>query len=79
MQSIVPERRPSISAWRSASARSGGFILKRASRLRTASSVSVRWCGVASQVIWTPAALAASTAATDSTAERCWTWIRASS
>ena len=29
MQSIVPSRRPSISAWRSASVRSGGFILKR--------------------------------------------------
>ena len=40
-QSIVPERSPSISAWRSSSERSGGFILKRASRLRTSSSVSV--------------------------------------
>ena len=28
-----------------------GFILNRESRLRTSSSVSVRWCGVASQVI----------------------------
>ncbi len=30
-------------------------------------------------MIRTPAAFAASTATTDSTAERCWTWIRASS
>ena len=49
--SIRPERTASISAWRSSSERSGGFILKRRSRQRTASSVSVRWCGVASQVI----------------------------
>ncbi len=41
-QSMVPSRSPSISAWRSSSVRSGGFILKRESRLRTASSVSVR-------------------------------------
>ena len=77
MQSIAPERSASISAWRSSSVRSGGFILKRESRLRTASSVSVRWCGVASQVIWIPSAFACSTAATDSSAERCWTWMRA--
>ena len=80
MQSIVPSRSPSISAWRSASERSGGFILKRiGSRLRTSSSVRQRWCGVASQLIRTPAALAARTASTDSAAERCWTWIRPSS
>ncbi len=80
MQSIVPSRRPSISAWRSASVRSGGFILNRiASRLRTSSSVMQRWCGVASQLIFTPAARAARTASTDSAAERCWTWMRASS
>ena len=56
MQSIAPDRRPSISASRSRWARSGGFILNRGSRERTASSVSVRWCGVTSAVIWTPAA-----------------------
>ena len=72
-----PSRSPSISAWRSSSERSGGFILKRASRLRTASSVSARWCGVTSQVTGTPACLRRPTASTDSRAERCWTWIRA--
>ena len=34
MQSIVPSRRPSISAWRSASPRSGGFIFSRVSSER---------------------------------------------
>ena len=34
MQSIVPSRRPSISAWRSASVRSGGFIFSRVSSAR---------------------------------------------
>ena len=58
---------PSISAWRSASARSGGFIFSRvSSRSSSASSVSVRWCGDASQVIRTPRALASATASTDS-------------
>ncbi len=77
MHSIVPSRSPSIRAWRSASLRSGGFILKRCgSRLRTSSSVRQRWCGEASQLICTPAALAARTASTDSAAERCWTWMR---
>ena len=80
MHSMVPSRSASISAWRSASQRSGGFILKRrGSRLRTSSSVRQRWCGLASALICTPAALAARTASTDSAAERCWTWIRASS
>ena len=36
MQSIVPSRRPSISAWRSASPRSGGFIFSRVSSARRA-------------------------------------------
>ncbi len=49
-QSIAPERRPAIRAWRSLSARSGGFIFLCVSSVRTASSVSSRWCGVASQV-----------------------------
>ena len=49
MQSIVPLRSASTSAWRSCSVRSGGFILKRLSSVRTTSSVSVRWCGVASR------------------------------
>ena len=50
MQSIVPVRRPSISAWRSSSERSGGFIFSRVSSFSSsASSVSVRWCGLASQ------------------------------
>ena len=47
-----------MSAWRSASVRSGGFIFIRVSRVRTASSVRQRWCGEASQVTWTPRALA---------------------
>ena len=80
MQSIVPSRRPSISARRSSSSRSGGFIFRRvSSRSRTASCVSVRWCGEASAVIRTPRAFASATAATDSRAERCWMWIRPSS
>ena len=62
MQSTTPERRPSMSAWRSASVRSGGFIFIRVSRPRTACSVRHRWCGEASQVTCTPAALAAATA-----------------
>ncbi len=60
---------PSISAWRSSSARSGGFIFSRVSRRSSsASSVSVRWCGEASPVIRTPRALASATASTDSRA-----------
>jgi hypothetical protein len=43
MQSIAPERSASISAWRSDSARSGGFIFMFVSSVRTASSVSRRW------------------------------------
>ena len=79
MQSIVPSRRASMSAWRSASSRSGGFIFIAVSRLAHASSVSVRWCGVTSAVTRTPAALAAATASTDSAADRCWMWMRPSS
>ena len=40
------------------------------------SSVSVRWCGVASVVIRTPRAFAAATASIDWMLERCWTWMR---
>ena len=76
MQSTIPERRPSMSAWRSASVRSGGFIFIRVSRLRTACSVRHRWCGEASQVTRTPASLAAATACTDSMHDRCWMWMR---
>ncbi len=80
MQSMVPSRSPSISACRSSSVRSGGFIFSRvssrSSRLR---SVSVRWCGDASALMCTPLALAAATASTDSRALRCWMWIRPSS
>ena len=79
MQSMTPLRRPSTSAWRSSSLRSGGFILRRGSRPRTSSSVIVRWCGLASHVTATPRALAAAMTATDSRAERCWMWIRACS
>ena len=80
MQSIVPVRRPSISAWRSSSQRSGGFIFSRVSSFSSSAwSVSVRWCGLASQVIFTPRALASATASTDSRALRCWMWMRPSS
>ena len=79
MQSIVPSRSPSMSAWRSSSARSGGFILRRVSSVRTSSSVIVRWCGLASQVTATPRAFASRMTSTDSRAERCWMWIRAPS
>ena len=50
MQSIAPDRSASISVLRSESERSGGFIFMFVSSVRTASSVSSRWCGVASQV-----------------------------
>src|SRR5204862_336504 len=77
-QSIVPERSASISTWRSLSVRSGGFILKRlASSDWTASSVRQRWWGVTSQVTFTHAAFACSTAKTDSRAGRCCRWRRA--
>ena len=81
MQSMVPSRRPSISAWRSASPRSGGFIFSRVSsrEASTSSSVSERWCGDASAEIFTPRAFASATAATDSRALRCWMWMRPSS
>ncbi len=78
-QSISPEVSASTSAWRSFSLRSGGFILKRLSSVRTTSSVRVRWCGVASALTAMPAALAASSACTDSTHDRCWKWTRACS
>ena len=79
MQSIRPERTASISARRSASERSGGFIFMFVSSVRTASSVSSRWCGVASQVTWQPAAFARSSASSVSRADTCCTWIRPSS
>ena len=47
---IVPSRSASISAARSSSVRSGGFIFMFGSSVRTASSVRQRWCGVASAV-----------------------------
>ena len=50
MTEIVPSRTASSSALRSSAARSGGFIFRFASSERTASSVSTRWCGVASPV-----------------------------
>ncbi len=60
MQSMVPSRSPSTTAWRSASDRSGGFILVEVSYSvsLTAWSVSSRWWGVASAVTRTPARLA---------------------
>ena len=80
MQSIVPSLRPAISAWRSSSERSGGFIFSRVSRVSSRiASVSVRWCGLASHVIRTPRAFASATASTDSRALRCWMWMRPSS
>ena len=65
MQSTVPSRSPSTSALRSSSDRSGGFILKRVSypERTTSSSTSVRWCGVTSQVTFTPEARACRIAA----------------
>ena len=66
-----------MSAWRSSSVRSGGFIFSRVSSFSaTVSSVSVRWCGLASHVIRTPRALASAIASTDSRALRCWMWMR---
>ena len=78
-QSIVPSRRPSISAWRSASVASGGFIFMRVSMPRTSSSVSSRWCGETSALTRQPRALAAATASTEAAQLRCWKCTRASS
>ena len=67
MQSIVPSRRPSMSACRCGSAASGGLILKRAaSSVSTSSSVSSRWCGEASAETSTPQLRASRTSSTDS-------------
>ena len=80
MQSIVPSRRPSISAWRSSSVRSGGFIFIRVSRPLEQRLVGERQVvRAASAVTRTPRALAAATASTDSRALRCWMWMRPSS
>ncbi len=77
--SSTPERTPSMMAWRSSSERSGGFIFLWLSSVRTASSVSSRWCGVASAVTSTPAALARSMISTVVRADTCWMWMRPSS
>ena len=76
---------PSASASRSASTsrlvRSGGAIFVLGSQLRTASSVSSRWCGVASVVTRTPRALASRIMRTAPAVER-WamcTWAPVSS
>ena len=79
MQSTTPERTASISAWRSASAASGGFIFTLASSERTASSVSSRWCGEASADTRTPTDRAQATSSIDSCVERCCRWMRPSS
>ena len=49
-----PSRSAAISAWRSSSVRSGGFIFRFGSSVRTASSVSERWCGVTSPLACAP-------------------------
>src|SRR6266849_11131246 len=71
MQSTVPSRRPSSTASISRLVRSGGAIFMLGSYSRTASSVSRRWCGVASAVTRTPRALASRTRRTAPTVE---TW-----
>src|SRR5712692_741523 len=71
MQSTVPSRRPSSTASMSRLVRSGGAIFMLGSYSRTASSVSRRWCGVASAVTRTPRALASRTRRTAPTVE---TW-----
>ena len=76
MQSMTPSRRPSMSAWRSRSVRSGGFIFIRVSSAADVLVRQQRWCGVASQVTCTPAAFAAATASTDSTQLRCCMCMR---
>ena len=56
MQSTVPSARPSTSAARSRSERSGGFILVWVEKplFATSSSVRIRWCGATSQVTRRP-------------------------
>src|SRR5664280_39830 len=78
-QSSVPLRRPSISAWRSASVLSGGCIFMRVSIPRTSCSVSIRWCGETSALSLQPRAFPCSTASTEAAQLRCWKCTRASS
>ena len=51
------------------------FIFTFGSRLRTASSVRQRWCGVTSPLARVPSARARRRWSTDSRADRCMRWI----
>ena len=72
MISIVPSLRPPITASTSLQVRSGGFILKLESNVRSRSSVSVKWCGQASAVTLTPRRLPSRTSSTERAVEMCW-------
>ena len=61
-----PEQRLAV-----ASARSGGLIFSFASRVRTASSVRQRWCGVTSALTVTPRVARRPERATESDADTC--------
>src|SRR6266404_3921390 len=74
--STVPSTSPARSASRSSRAASGGFILNRESYV-TSSSISVKWCGVTSQLTRKPRDFAQRTCSSDAFAERCATCNRA--
>ena len=77
MQSRVPSASAAISASRSDSSRSGGFILWRVgSSDSTAASCSVRWWGVTSALMRTPRSLARRISSAVSAAETWQMWMR---
>ena len=77
MASIVPSASPALIAAMSAAVRNGGLTLYTASYPESSSSVSVKWCGVASAVTGRPSRLAARTSSTLPAVDRCNRWMRA--
>ena len=74
MASTVPSASASHSASMSAMVRRGGLHLVKVSYSAQAWSVSVKWCGVTSQVTGRPRRLASRTRRTDSAVLRWATW-----
>ena len=65
-----------MTASMSAQVRRGGFILKFESKVRSRSSVRVKWWGQASAVTRTPRRLPSRTSSTERAVEMCWMWSR---